>query len=99
MWACLGDMLELGQEEEKFHRDLSAAVERVGLQGILLYGDRMKWLEDELKRRGFKGHLSHHPSHDSLVQELRKNWQAGDALLIKGSRGMKMEAVWKELQG
>jgi UDP-N-acetylmuramoyl-tripeptide--D-alanyl-D-alanine ligase len=97
-WACLGDMLELGTEEEKFHRDLSAAIEKVGLQGVLLYGNRMKWLEDELKRRGFSGHISHHESHEALIQELRKNWQNGDALLIKGSRGMRMENVWKGLK-
>ncbi len=98
-WVCLGDMLELGTEEEKFHRDLSAAIERVGLQGVLLYGQRMRWLEDELKRRGFTGHLSHHDSHESLVQALRSQWQDGDALLIKGSRGTRMETVWKALQG
>ncbi len=97
-WACLGDMLELGAEEEKFHRELSHSILRLSLDGVLLYGERMKWLQDELKKKDFKGHVSHHASHEELVAELNQRWHPGDALLIKGSRGTKMETVWKALQ-
>ena len=97
-WACLGDMLELGTNEEQFHRDLSKKISALKIENILLYGKRMKWLEDELKKQGYSGTLVHFNSHRELATSLKSRIQPGDAILIKGSRGMKMEEVWKALQ-
>lgn len=97
-WACLGDMLEMGPNEEKFHRELAGTIIELEIENILLYGPRMKWLADELKRRAFTGRLAHFESHDSLAGELTRGLNPGEAILIKGSRGMKMEEIWKRLE-
>jgi UDP-N-acetylmuramoyl-tripeptide--D-alanyl-D-alanine ligase len=97
-WIILGDMLELGDLEEKLHRDLADKITLSHPAGVLLYGPRMKWLQQELIQRGFKGKLAHLTTHESLVTQLLAWFNLGDALLIKGSRGMKMEEVWKLIE-
>lgn len=97
LWACLGDMLELGDEEERYHRDLATALEETRVNHVLLYGKRMNWLADELERRNFTGEVKHFDSHASLAECLKNTWTSGDAALIKGSRSMKMEEVWKKI--
>jgi UDP-N-acetylmuramyl pentapeptide synthase len=97
-WVCLGDMLELGRFEEAMHRGLADPLLKHGVRNVFLYGPRMKKLEDELKGRKFKGTLAHFDSQEKMAEKLRSSAQSGDRILIKGSRGMRMENVWKALQ-
>lgn len=97
-WACLGDMLELGVEEERFHRELAKPILQLGIEHVLLYGPRMRALADELSRSEFQGTCKHFETHSDLAAELLERMKSGDAVLIKGSRGMKMEQVWKALE-
>ena len=96
--AALGDMLELGEGEEGFHRALAASLVRLRFEQILLYGKRMQWLHEELQNKGYRGALSHHASHEELTDRLLASAAPGDAILIKGSRSMKMETVWNLLR-
>ena len=98
-WACLADMLELGPDEESFHRALADPLCALKIENVLLYGPRMKWLQDELKKRKFPGRLEHFQSHPEMAGVLNSSIGRNDALLIKGSRGMRMEEVWKLLKG
>lgn len=98
LWACLGDMLELGTLEEKFHRDIAAQILRLNIHHVLLYGPRMKALEDELQKNHFSGQCKHFETHSELAQTLTQSVKPGDSILIKGSRGMRMEEVWKVLE-
>ncbi|MEO5971574.1 MAG: hypothetical protein ABIQ95_16740, partial [Bdellovibrionia bacterium] len=41
---------------------------------------------------------AHFTTHSELASTLTKSVKAGDVVLIKGSRGMKMEEVWKILE-
>ena len=107
-WACLGDMRELGKEEEKFHRELAPAVMDAELDQLILLGPLMRHLAEELKKKKFKGKVRHFPLDSSkrdkqdvyqemahlLKQELGDN----DKLLIKGSRGLAMEKIWQLLK-
>jgi UDP-N-acetylmuramoyl-tripeptide--D-alanyl-D-alanine ligase len=97
-WACLADMLELGAEEERYHRELAGPLARLGIEHVLLHGPRMRGLVDELARRKFPGSFRHFDTHDELARALIEGARPGDAVLIKGSRGMRMEEVWKPFQ-
>ncbi|MCM0605537.1 MAG: UDP-N-acetylmuramoyl-tripeptide--D-alanyl-D-alanine ligase [Xanthomonadaceae bacterium] len=95
-WVALADMLELGTDELKFHRDLSKKI--VGaFSNVLLFGNRMKSLHEELKHLKFSGENLHFETIEELTTHLKKNIHSGDICLIKGSRSMKMERVWKAL--
>lgn len=94
-WACLGDMLELGPNEEQFHRNLATVILQEKTENVLLFGPRMKFLFQELQTQGFPGILQYFSAQEQMGQFLVKHFQEGDVLLIKGSRGMKMENIWK----
>ena len=94
--AVLGDMLELGEQEESFHREIAATLIHEKINSILLFGNRMKWLQDELKNNGITA--LHFLTHTALTQHLLNIIKPNDRILIKGSRGMKMETILKELQ-
>ena len=97
-WACLGDMLELGPNEERLHRELAGPIRRAGAARVLLAGPRMTALAAELEEGGFAGRVTHFPEVADLAAALAQNVGSGDAVLIKGSRGMRMERVWQALQ-
>ncbi len=93
-WLVLGDMLELGAEEQGYHESLAGQIGKMKLEGILLYGQRMKWLYDVLKQQ--EKELSLVWSADDIqpiVEAIRKGADEESVVLLKGSRGMKLERV------
>ncbi len=93
-WACLGDMLELGAVEEKYHREVSRMILELKIENVLLFGERMKSLLDELRKKKFKGFMKHCATHLEMAKTLKEKLHPEDVVLIKGSHGMKMEEVW-----
>lgn len=99
LWLCLADMKELGTAEEELHRGLAKDIVGIKKQtSILLYGDRAKWLADELKKVGYKGDCKLFQSHDELAKVLKAGLKSRDFVLLKGSRSMKMERVWEAIK-
>lgn len=95
--AALADMRELGPDEERFHRELASILLTRGIETVYLFGPKMKWLEDELRKKNFGGELRHFEDRASLAAALKAQLKPGDAVLLKGSNSMKMEEVWKSL--
>ncbi len=95
--AVLGDMLELGEQEELFHCSLAPVLEKLKIDSVLLYGPRMKWLEQQLKKTNLIP-TEHFESHEQIAAALKPILTAHDSVLIKGSRGMKMEKLFALLQ-
>ncbi|MGZ3693984.1 MAG: UDP-N-acetylmuramoyl-tripeptide--D-alanyl-D-alanine ligase [Bdellovibrionota bacterium] len=96
-WVCLGDMLELGTLEESMHRGLADPILKHDVRHVLLYGPRMQKLAAELKARGHQD-VKHFSTQEAMAEAIRKQAKSGDRILLKGSRGMRMENVWKALQ-
>lgn len=84
--AVLGDMLELGASEAQAHRDLLALARALPIQRILVTGERMS---AAVSGKG----IEVFPDVDSLSARLAEEIQVGDTLLVKGSRGSRMERV------
>ena len=88
--AILGDMLELGPDEADLHRDLSTNADLMAADLIHCTGPRMKHLFDALPedKRGqwteTAADLAAKPA--TLVD-------AGDVVLVKGSKGSKVSLV------
>ena len=89
--AVLGDMLELGLGTEEAHRELgrkaAALVERLYLLGELAAEVKKGALEAGLPEE----RILHAASHEELAAGILSWVGAGDCVLFKGSRGMKME--------
>ncbi len=94
-WLVLGDMLELGNNEAKIHADLAASIQQGGYEHVLLYGPRMQHLAKALPNHA---HIEHATTHAELSTILRQQLHPGDTVLIKGSRGMRMEEIWLQLK-
>lgn len=93
-WVVLGDMLELGEEEKRYHELLAEQLGEMNLQGILLYGERMKWLYDEIKPTTKTPHLLwSQADYEPIKQMLQLNASEDSVVLIKGSRGMALEHI------
>lgn len=98
-WVVFGDMLELGEKSEYFHRMAGVLVAKSGADGLLTFGEHSRYVLAEAGASGMlKERLWHCASHSEAARILRKIAAKGDVILIKGSRGMKMEKVVEEFK-
>lgn len=88
--AVLGDMLELGVEEAGAHRDVLALARSLPIDRVLVTGPRMTAAAAHIAG------VEAYPDVDALVTGLGAS--PGNALLIKGSRGARMERVLERLR-
>jgi UDP-N-acetylmuramoyl-tripeptide--D-alanyl-D-alanine ligase len=95
--AVLGDMLELGAAEVHEHTQMGiAASDRVAL--LALFGPRMRHAHAQaVKRLGDRA--KHFEDVGRLVAWLSPQLRARDFVLVKGSRGMRLERVIEALTG
>ena len=93
--AALGDMLELGAQENAYHAGVADDVIRANIDLVFCAGPRMKHLWDALPpaQRG-----AYATSAAELAPMLAKTVQAGDVVMVKGSNGSKMAEVVRALQ-
>lgn len=87
-FAVLGDMLELGEREIEFHKEVIQKAVSCHLQAVLLYGARMKQALHDLP---FHEGLHHFENKEAIQEYLRKF--SKKTVLIKASRGMRLEEI------
>lgn len=93
-WLVLGDMLELGADEEKFHVELAEEIDVQKIDYICLYGPRMKVLADYLATKMEATRLVYTADdYSPIIHKLQTNASEKSLVLVKGSRGMKLEKV------
>jgi UDP-N-acetylmuramoyl-tripeptide--D-alanyl-D-alanine ligase len=98
--AVLGDMFELGKQSRREHRRLGNQLAQARLDRAYLLGERAPDVRKGALRGGMKSdQVIVGESHSDIGKRLRAQLKQGDWLLIKGSRGMKMETVLTELKG
>ena len=91
--AILADMLELGELSKTEHEKLAQRAQDNGIDAMFLFGDEMRHTYERAKRLGFD-EVRYFERKQDLLSETLNYVQAGDLILIKGSRGMKLEDVW-----
>ena len=87
--AILGDMFELGESSALLHKKLSSSIKENKIGSVYTIGTLMKNLNVSLKNKGIR--VKHFNERNSLKEFLRLNDFANSVILVKGSRGMKME--------
>lgn len=91
--GVLGDMLELGSEEESSHVRVGTRAAEV-LDVLIVYGQRSKITASAARRGGLgAGQVYEAATHADIVQRLRSCLGPGDDVLVKGSLAMGMNAV------
>ncbi len=94
--AVLGDMLELGVKAPELHRKLAAALKSNKFDEAYLIGPLMKNLYEELQKKNIPS--KYFISRKRLGTFLAKYNFSDSVILVKGSRGMKMEEFVRNIE-
>lgn len=97
-WLVLGDMLELGEFEQRAHTELGRIAAETRWRGMITVGERARWIAAGAISAGMK---------DALIQQCETATEAagilcdqavsGESIFLKGSRAMKLEKIAEKL--
>lgn len=87
-WLVLGDMRELGADEEALHADMGARARAAGLRRLYTLGPL-----SAAAAAAFGEGAHSFQDHASLAAALRADLRAGVRCLVKGSRGSAMDRI------
>jgi UDP-N-acetylmuramoyl-tripeptide--D-alanyl-D-alanine ligase len=97
--AVLGDMLELGPDEEELHRQVGDRAGRI-VDGLVVVGERARWIAEGARAAGLERLASARDVDEAVAvvdRELAPG--IGDLLLVKGSRGVELDRLVAALTG
>jgi len=98
--AILGDMFELGKDEERLHADLAKPLRKAGVGSVICLGQRMQALRDALPADMFGFCVE---DWEAALAALRQEIRDGDIVLVKGSNatglGKLVAAIKQEQNG
>jgi UDP-N-acetylmuramoyl-tripeptide--D-alanyl-D-alanine ligase len=93
--AVLGDMLELGPEEARFHAEIGAHAATLGVELLVAVGPRSREIADAFGDAGEAVLAEDAEAAARLVPGLV---ESGDTVLVKASRGVGLERVAEALR-
>jgi UDP-N-acetylmuramoyl-tripeptide--D-alanyl-D-alanine ligase len=92
-YAVLGDMLELGPDEERLHREIGARAAGVA-DALVAVGERGRWIAEGAAAAGLRRVSTAHDADEALEVVARDLAPGvGDLLLVKGSRGIELDRL------
>ncbi len=96
--AVLGDMLELGPYEKQGHEMVGMRAAQVA-KFLITLGPRAHMIADAARRAGLKAaNILEFDELEPIVDWLKKNLTTNDAVLVKGSHGLRMDRITAELE-
>ncbi len=97
--AALGDMLELGAAEAEAHRELGREAAAAGLAALATFGPRSRLVHEAALAAGQDASQAFHTEDPAaLAAWVRERLRPGDVLLVKASRGMRLERLVEALR-
>jgi UDP-N-acetylmuramoyl-tripeptide--D-alanyl-D-alanine ligase len=98
--AVLGDMLELGRGTQPLHREVGRFAAALPLSRLIACGDLGREIAAGARDAGMSAQAIVELSDASAAADfLRKTVRRGDVILVKASRGMRMEQIVHGLTG
>lgn len=96
--AVLGDMLELGDASESAHEEIGRLA-AVKVERLYLMGEKSPVVAAGASKGGLaKSGIVVANGHGEILDDLLRNVRKGDCILVKGSRGMRMDIVAEGLR-
>lgn len=96
--AVLGDMLELGRYEEIGHQMVGVRASEVADE-IVTIGELARMIASSARKRRFsKLIINEFENSDQAIEYLKDRLNENDVVLVKGSRGMRMDRIVAELE-
>ena len=98
--AVLGEMLELGEHASRLHRECGYAAAAAGLTCLLVVGGpNAGELADAARQSGMKPEsVLYARDRDAAIEAMVTRVRPGDLVLVKGSRGIGLDAVVDRLK-
>lgn len=97
--AVLGDMLELGEDSVKYHVSAGKQVVESGFDLLVTVGPLSKHMADGAREKGMPKECIHtFENSQEAAKSLGGLLEHGDLILVKGSRGIKMEYIIEQLK-
>lgn len=94
--VVFGDMLELGESGETLHREAGRHLSDLLFDFVVATGPLSKLAAEEAVKNGYDASRMHWAKTSAEAGTILKGLAApGDVVLVKGSRGMKMEKVFE----
>lgn len=94
----LGDMLELGDKENDFHEEIAKSMDLSKIHSVFTFGNLSRIISDALRNSKIEGTVKHFTSKEDLVFECKQLLNKNDVILVKGSRGLKLEDICDSLK-
>lgn len=97
--VVLGEMRELGAQSGELHRDVGGDLARRKIARVLTVGAGADAIGEGAAAAGVaRNRIEHAPTVEEATTRLRAMLQAGDVVLIKGSRALELERIVAELE-
>ncbi len=94
LFGIFGDMLELGAESSSLHKEWGELASKLPFEHLWYVGTEGEAFKAGAELGGFKKNLTITKSYqESLALKVLAMLNPGDIILVKGSRGMKLERV------
>lgn len=101
-WIVLGDMLELGPEEQALHFEVGAYITPSKADAVLAFGPLAEHIAagaaSQFASIPADAAVKHFNDKEELALWLKTKLEPTDLVLIKGSRGMRMEQIVQALE-
>jgi UDP-N-acetylmuramoyl-tripeptide--D-alanyl-D-alanine ligase len=92
-YLVLGDMLELGEQEHEYHREIGRNIDPAKIDYVYTVGTLGRYIALETEKRFSKGYVQAFLDKEDLLREIKSNLKEHDAILLKGSRGIQLETI------
>ncbi len=97
-FAVLGDMLELGSVSEEEHKKVGREAVKAGIDKLIVVGERSRDIARGAESAGMlSDNIFHFVESEGAGKFIQDRINEGDLILIKGSQGMRMEKIAKEI--
>ena len=91
--AVLGGMFELGATARAYHQEAGKLAEDAGVDLLVCVGDEARWYAE-----AFAGETVFYPDAASASGDLGERLKPGDYVVVKGSRGVGLDALTRKLK-
>lgn len=92
--ACLADMLELGDISPEAHRSVGRLVVDYGVDCLITVGKDAHYIAQGAEEEGMNpADIYEFDNNEELIERLPDLLKKNDVILVKGSRGMRMEEI------
>ncbi len=96
--AVLADMMELGEESEMLHHRIGTQMKGLAIDVLVTVGSKAREIANAAKESGAGLEIMSFEKNSEVVLFLVPFLRSGDAVLLKGSRSMKLEEILNALK-